>query len=292
MILVHGGAGLVAPERHDRLRAGVRAAAAAGKALLDRGGTALDAVVAAVRVLEDDPEFGAGVGSALTRDGTVETCASVMDGARKKAGAVAAVQDLAAPVIVARAVLEIGEHVMLAGPAAQRYAAEIGMGAAPAGSLVTQRSAAQHREAQQGGAARLANEGGGVGAVARDAKGGFAAATSTGGTIYRRAGCIDDAAVPGIGSWADDEVAVSTSGGEALFKVALAHEIAMRVKLGAGLRKAVKESLHDLQKLAPDGFAGAIVVSKDAWLAMQIGPAMPVAWIDAMGPNDAIGFPI
>ncbi len=259
--------------------------------MLDRGGTALDAVVAAVRVLEDDPEFGAGLGSALTRDGTVETCASVMDGARQKAGAVAAVQDLGQPVIVARAVLEIGEHVMLAGPAAQRYAAEIGMSPAPAGSLVTPRSMAQYREAQQGGATRLANEGGGVGAVARDAKGGFASATSTGGTIYRRAGCVDDSAVPGIGSWADEECAVSTSGGEALFKVALAHEIAMRVKLGAGLRKAIKESLKELKKMAPDGFAGAIAVDKDSWLAMQIGPAMPVAWIDAMGPNDAIGFP-
>ncbi|CAN5913468.1 isoaspartyl peptidase/L-asparaginase [soil metagenome] len=290
MILVHGGAGQVAPERHDRMRAGVRAAAAAGKALLDRGGTALDAVVAAVRVLEDDPEFGAGIGSALTRDGTVETCASVMDGARRKAGAVAAVQDLAAPVIVARAVLEIGEHVMLAGPAAQRYASEIGMSPAAPNALVTPRSLAQFREAQQGGAKRLMNEGGGVGAVARDAKGGFASATSTGGTVYRRAGCIDDSAVPGIGSWADDEVAVSTSGGEALFQVALAHEIAMRVKLGAGLRKAVKDSLKDLQKLSPDGLAGAIVIDKDSWLAMQIGPAMPIAWIDAMGPNDAIGY--
>src|SRR3954470_3231316 len=106
MILVHGGAGQVAPERHERMRAGVRAAAAAGNALLVRGGSALDAVVAAVRVLEDDPEFGAGIGSALTRDGTVETCASVMDGANRRAGAVAAAPDLAAPVIVARAILE------------------------------------------------------------------------------------------------------------------------------------------------------------------------------------------
>lgn len=292
MILVHGGAGQLAPDRHDRMRAGVRAAAAAGQALLDRGGNALDAVVAAVRVLEDDPEFGAGIGSALTRDGTVETCASVMDGARRKAGAVAAMQDIGAPVIVARAVLEIGEHVMLAGPAAQRYAAEIGMSPAAAGSLTTPRSMEQYREAQQGGAQRLANEGGGVGAVARDAKGGFAAATSTGGTVYRRAGCVDDSAVPGIGSWADEECAVSTSGGEALFQVALAHEISMRVKLGAGLRKAIKESLQDLKKHAPDGLAGAIAISKDSWLAMQIGPAMPVAWFDSMGPNDSIGFPL
>jgi beta-aspartyl-peptidase (threonine type) len=290
MILVHGGAGQLTPDRHDRMRAGVRVAAAAGNALLARGATALDAVVAAVRVLEDDPEFGAGIGSALTRDGGVETCASVMDGARKKAGAVAAVPDLGQPIIVARAVLEIGEHVMLAGAAASRYAAEIGITPAAAGALVTPRSMAQHREAAQGAAGRLAHEGGGVGAVARDAKGGFAAASSTGGTIYRRAGAIDDAAVPGIGSWADDEVAVSTSGGEALFKVALAHEIAMRIKLGAGLRKAIKESLLDLKKTAPEDVAGAIAITKDAWLAMQIGPAMPCAWIDGQGPGDAIGY--
>src|SRR5436190_6788324 len=104
MILVHGGAGLIGAERHDRLRAGVRAAAEAGHAILARGGPALDAVVAAVRVLEDDPEFNAGTGSVLTRDGTVETEASVMDGATQRVGAVAAVPDLGAPVAVARAV--------------------------------------------------------------------------------------------------------------------------------------------------------------------------------------------
>src|SRR4051812_25924531 len=106
MIVVHGSVGPVAEERSERLRAGVRAAAAAGNAVLLRGGAALDAVVTAVRVLEDDPEFGAGLGAPLTRDGTVETCASVMDGARRRAGAVAAVPDLATPVVVARAMLE------------------------------------------------------------------------------------------------------------------------------------------------------------------------------------------
>ena len=98
MILVHGGAGQVGPERHERLRAGVRAAAEAGHAILARGGAALDAAVAAVRVLEDDPEFNAGTGSALTRDGTVETDAAVMDGATQRVGAVAAVPDLGEPI--------------------------------------------------------------------------------------------------------------------------------------------------------------------------------------------------
>ncbi len=291
MILVHGGAGQVGPERHDRLRAGVRAAAAAGKALLDRGGSALDAVVAAVRILEDDPEFGAGIGSALTREGTVETCASVMDGSKRRAGAVAAVQDLGAPVIVARAVLEVGEHVILAGPAAMRYAMEIGMTPAPQNSLVTERAYAQFREAQAAGAApKLAADGGGVGAVARDKNGGFAAATSTGGTVYRRGGCVDDSSVPGAGTWADEECAVSTSGGEALFRVALAHSIAMRSADGGSVRSAAKTSLLELRKLMPDGIAGAIVISKNSWSALQIGPTMPVAWCDDFGPNDAIGF--
>ena len=143
MIVVHGGAGAVAPERHARLRQGVRAAAHAGNAMLERGGTALDAVVAAVRILEDDPEFGAGIGSALTRDGTVETCATVMDGARRRAGAVAAVPDIGAPVIVARAMLETAEHVLLAGTAAQKYAIEIGFQPAAPNALVTPHSMAR-----------------------------------------------------------------------------------------------------------------------------------------------------
>lgn len=291
MIVVHGGAGLVAPEREYRLRQGVRAAAAAGKAVLDRGGTALDAVVAAVRILEDDPEFGAGIGSALTRDGTVETCASVMDGSNRRAGAVAAVQDLGAPVIVARAVLEVGEQVILAGPAAQKYAAEIGFTPAAPGSLVTERSLAQFRAAQAAGATpKLAAEGGGVGAVARDAKGNFAAATSTGGTVFRRPGCVDDSSVPGAGTWADRDCAVSTSGGEALFRVALAHSIGMRSADGKSIRSATKDSLLELRHIVPDGFAGAIVVSKNSWSALQIGPAMPVAWVDDQGLNDALGF--
>jgi beta-aspartyl-peptidase (threonine type) len=291
VIVVHGGAGHVTLARQDRLRAGVRGAAAAGKAILDRGGSALDVVVAAVRVLEDDPEFGAGAGSALTRDGTVETCATVMDGATRRAGAVAAVADIGAPVIVARALLERGDHVLLAGAAAQRYAAEIGFAPAPPNSLITQQSYAQWQAAQQAGlAAAQSREGGGVGAVARDKAGNFAAATSCGGTIFRRAGAVDDAAVPGVGTWADQRVAISSSGGEALFRVALAHNIAMQVGEGESIRAAAKRALSELKALTPDGIAGAILVGRDSWAALQLGPAMPVAWIDDFGANDAIGF--
>ncbi len=294
MIVVHGGAGKVTPDRHDRLRAGVRAAAAAGHAVLQRGGAALDAVVAAVRVLEDDPEFGAGVGSALTRLGTVETGAAVMDGATRRVGAVAAAQDLATPIIVARALLERGEHVVLAGPAAVQFAAEIGLQPAAPGALITPRTHAHAHEVHAAGGANApasaVNDGGGVGAVARDKYGKLAAATSVGGEVYRRPGCVDDSSLPGIGTWADGEVAVSTSGGDAVFRVALAHAIAARVAAGASLRNAAKEALVELRDLAPDAIAGAIVVGKTSWAALQLGPTMPVAWCDDIGPGDDIGF--
>ena len=286
----------MAPAREARLRQGVRAAAQAGNNILERGGSAIDAVVTAVRVLEDDPEFGAGLGSALTREGTVETCATVMDGAKRRAGAVAAVPDIGAPVIVARAMMEVGEHVLLAGAAALKYATEIGFQPAPAGSLMTPAARAQWEAVRQAGgkptAATGALDGGGVGAVARDKTGNFAAATSTGGTVFRRSGAVDDSSVPGIGTWADAACAISTSGGEALFRVALAHDIAARVADGASIRAAAKDALKELKKLTPDGIAGAIMVSKDSWAALQLGPAMPVAWVDNLGLQDAFGFPL
>jgi len=291
MILVHGGVGPVTPDRMEHIRAGLRAAAAQGQMLIDKGATALDAVVAAVRKLEDDPEFGAGVGSGLTRDGTVETCASVMDGANRRAGAVAAAPDLAAPVIVARAILERGEQVVMAGAGAMKFAQEIGLGAAAPGSMITPRSQAQLREVLAS-AGKLKLESGGVGAVARDKNGKFAAATSTGGTIGRRSGCVDDASIPGIGTWADENVAVSTSGGEAVFRIALAHNIALRVAKGESQRTATKHALQELRELVPNVMAGAIAIDKNSWSALQAGPMMPCAWVDDFGPNEAIGFPL
>src|SRR5206468_940324 len=141
--------------------------------------------------------------------------------------------DLATPVIVARAVMEMGEQVLIAGAAAMRVANEIGIQPAAPGALVTPRSQALLREAQQRNGKLVAMGGGSVGAVARDRTGGFASATSTGGTVYRRSGCIDDSAVPGAGTWADAEVAVSTSGDDAIFRVALAHNIGVRAAHGA-----------------------------------------------------------
>jgi beta-aspartyl-peptidase (threonine type) len=275
-IIVHGGAGTISAERHDRCRAGVRAAAEAGHAVLDAGGSALDAVVAAVRVLEDDPEFNAGTGSALTRDGSVETDASVMEGHTQRVGAVAAVPDLGNAVALARAVLDAGEHVILAGPAAWRFAHEVGIAPAPAGSLVTERARK-----------RLEERKGTVGAVARDRHGNFAAATSTGGIVGKRAGRVGDSPIPGAGTWADARCAISATGdGEAILRVALSRMIAARI--AAGLDAAVRESLHELAAVT-GGSAGVIAVDAHGVVGLQLSPAMPIAAIVDGTRSDSLG---
>lgn len=297
MIVVHGGAGAVAPDRHDRVRAGVRRAAAAGHAILAAGGPALDAVVAAVRILEDDPEFNAGIGSALTRDGTVETDASVMDGSTQRAGAVAAVPDLANPITVARAVLDAGEHVILAGPAALRFAAELGISPAPSGALITERMRVRLADAAARKATSSADvdpdrSGGTVGAVARDARGNLAAATSTGGIVYKRSGRVGDTPIPGAGTWADRSAAISATGdGEAILRVALARGVAARATAGMSLRDAAIASLRELRAIT-GGSAGLIAVDARDRAFVQLSPTMPVAWVDAAGAGDSLGDPI
>jgi beta-aspartyl-peptidase (threonine type) len=285
-IIVHGGAGEVTADRFARLREGARAAAAAGDAILEAGGSALDAVTAAVRVLEDDPEYNAGTGSALTRDGTVETDASIMDGATHRVGAVAAVPDLGNAVALARAVLDAGEHAILAGPAAWQFAAEVGIAPAPAGSLVTERARtrlAKHLAAKSGGT---------VGAAARDRAGRYAAATSTGGIVGKRTGRVGDSPIPGAGTWADARCAISATGdGEAILRVALSRTIALRIAAGATLRDAMIESLHELRTIT-GGSAGVIAVDDHGVIGLQLSQTMPIAFVvrgDTIDTRDSMG---
>ncbi|HEX3479505.1 MAG TPA: isoaspartyl peptidase/L-asparaginase [Kofleriaceae bacterium] len=299
-IIVHGGAGLVAAERYDRLRAGVRAAAEAGNAVLDADGSALDAVIAAVRVLEDDPEFNAGTGAALTRDGAVETDAAVMCGDTRRVGAVAAVPDLGNPVLLARAVLDAGEHVLLAGPSAWQFAAEVGFTRSEPGALVTERArqrlqaalAGSREVVAVGGGSAAAGvrerEGGTVGAVARDRHGRLAAATSTGGIVRKRSGRIGDSPIPGAGTWADREIAVSATGdGEAILRVALARTIAAYTASGLSVREAASAALAELRRIT-GGTAGVIAVDHAEHAFVTLSSTMPVAWIDDTGAGDAI----
>ncbi|HEU0036993.1 MAG TPA: isoaspartyl peptidase/L-asparaginase [Kofleriaceae bacterium] len=288
-IVVHGGAGQVAVERHARLRAGVRAAAEIGYAVLASGGSALDAVVAAVRVLEDDPELNAGIGSALTRDGTVETDAAVMDGDTQRVGAVAAVPELGQAIAVARAVLDAGEHAILAGAAALEFAAEHGIRPAPTGALVTDRARARLAEVL---ARRPSpSDGGTVGAVACDRAGKLAAATSTGGISGKRRGRVGDSPIPGAGTWADRRCAISATGdGEAILRVALARTIAMRAE-AMPLDQAVRASLAELRAIT-GGSAGVIAIDAARSVMLQLGPTMPVAWVEGDQAGDSMGATI
>jgi beta-aspartyl-peptidase (threonine type) len=286
----------VGVERHERLRAGVRAAAEVGHAILSAGGSALDAVVAAVRALEDDPEFNAGTGAALTRDGTVETDASVMDGHTRRIGAVAAVPDLGNAIVLARAVLDAGEHVILAGPSAWRFANELGIAPAPPGSLITERARRRLEEATIAESARgsLAHpQGGGtVGAVARDSQGHLAAATSTGGMVRKRSGRVGDSPIPGAGTWADRDIAASATGdGEAILRTALTRTIAAYAASGMTVREAALAALGELHRLT-GGTAGVIAIDHAEHVFAQLTPTMPVAWIDDTGAGDSMGLAV
>jgi L-asparaginase / beta-aspartyl-peptidase len=212
-LIVHGGAG-ADPGGREELRAGMREAVLAGWRALAAGGTALDAVEAAVRSLEDHPRFNAGRGSVLTSEGTVETDASIMEGDRLRNGAVAAVSGVRNPITLARRILEDGHHSLFVGPGAEARARALGVERCDPAELITEH---QRR--------RLALvQAGTVGAVALDRSGTIAAATSTGGTAGKLPGRVGDSALIGCGTYAESTLGgVSCTGdGEAIIRVALA----------------------------------------------------------------------
>ncbi|HUL59276.1 MAG TPA: isoaspartyl peptidase/L-asparaginase [Anaeromyxobacteraceae bacterium] len=270
-IIVHGGAGHLGPDdpassggpEASRL-AGVRRAAEAGWRVLAAGGGALDAVEEAVRLLEDDPTYNAGTGACLTAAGDVELDAAIMDGATLACGAVAAVKDIRNPVVLARAVMERSGHVLLVAGGASAFAREIGMPAVDGGSLVTPAQRARWEAAIRAQAGRPPASGHGtVGAVARDARGHLAAATSTGGTFMKRPGRVGDSPLVGCGTYADDRLAaVSCTGhGERIIRLGLARHAADLVGAGRPAMEAAREAVRALGALGGEG--GLIVLGPD-----------------------------
>jgi isoaspartyl peptidase/L-asparaginase-like protein (Ntn-hydrolase superfamily) len=278
---VHGGSG-PAGDPGGEIRRGLAAALEAGWRALAAGGSALDAVVAAVEVLEDREEFNAGRGSALTRAGGVEMDAAVMEGAQRRAGAVAGLRRVVHPVRAARAVMERSPHVLLAGPAADEFAGACGLALAEPDHFVTAR-----RRAQLEALARPPGPeaGGTVGAVARDADGHLAAATSTGGVAGKLPGRVSDSALPGAGTWADDATcAVSATGhGEAFVRCAFAHEVdALLRHARLPLAEACERALARVSALGARG--GCIALDARGGLALPFSsPAMPRGWIGEDG---------
>ena len=227
VLLVHGGAWDIPGEMLAACEQGVRQAVRTGYALLEQGAPALDAVEAAVAVLEDDEAFDAGRGSVLTRDGRVQMDALLMDGATLRAGGVGCVERLSNPIRAARLVLERSPHVYFVGAGAEAFAQEQGMPWIENSELVLERERRRLQEAQQQERAGLAGDAlqshDTVGAVALDAAGNLAAATSTGGTVNKAPGRVGDSSLIGCGCYADNQsAAVSLTGwGEPIMKLVL-----------------------------------------------------------------------
>ena len=279
-IAIHGGAGVISratmTEENERAyRADLGRALDAGYAVLDAGGSSLDATVAAVRILEDSPYFNAGHGAVFSNAGINELDAAIMDGATLKAGAVAGVRHIRNPIELARMVMDRTAHVLLTGEGAEEFALEQGVALVPASYFYTERRWQQLEEARRGGKVAAADIDigyfGTVGAVARDHKGNLAAATSTGGMTNKRWGRIGDSPIIGAGTYADNaSCAVSATGsGEYFIRTVVAHEICVRVRIGGqSAADAARDVVHKtLKEIGGDG--GVIVVDRAGELSLE-----------------------
>ncbi len=268
-LVIHGGAGTIerakmTAQKDAAIRAGLNGALDAGSKILAGGGHALDAVEAAVRVLEDDPNFNAGRGAVLTYEGTHELDASIMDGRTRSAGAVAGVNATKNPIALARAVMEKSPHVFLAGDGADLFSKEQGLEQVPNSYFSTPERQRQLEDmkANKVGALEIEYKYGTVGAVALDARGHVASATSTGGMTGKRWGRIGDSPLIGAGTYADDRAcAVSATGaGEYFIRTGAAHEICARVRLkGETPQVAADAVLAEIKQLG--GTGGVIVLT-------------------------------
>lgn len=272
-IIVHGGAGAIDPALSELHQAGCRRAAEAGRELLVEGGSAVDAVVAAVRVLEDDPVFNAGMGGATDAHGVVMTDASIMRGSDLGYGAVGSVTGIRHPVELARAVMEDGRHALLVGPGALEFARARGVERCDPRLLEADPSRSRWWSTRAGDT---------VGAVALDRRGELAAATSTGGLLGKYAGRVGDSPIAGAGTYArTDWGGISATGhGETMMRTVLAYAalVALRDR-GARSPEAVLADRLEDARARIGGRGGLIVVLPDGTPAWARNTAhMGVAW--------------
>ncbi|HTM41007.1 MAG TPA: isoaspartyl peptidase/L-asparaginase [Terriglobales bacterium] len=293
VLVVHGGGWAIPDDMVDAHLKGIRAALAAGWHQLERGGTALDAVEAAVVVMEDDEAFDAGRGSFLNRDGRVQLDALMMDGATLRAGGVGCVERIRNPIHLARIVLEDSPHVYFVGPGAESFAADHGVTLIDNQELVIEREVERLRRLQAQGespADVFSASHDTVGAVALDKNGNLAAATSTGGTLNKTPGRVGDSSLIGCGCYADNQsAAVSTTGwGEPIMKLVLGKWAADRVAAGAPPQQSASEAITYLrQRLS--GHGGVIVL--DAQGRLGIAHNTPrMAWGFATAEQQACGI--
>ena len=255
-IIVHGGAHTIPDTKIDAHNAGCIRAVEAGVAVLENGGASLDAVEAAIRVMEDDPTFNAGYGSMLNSEGDVEMDAAIMEGQHLRAGAVASIRGVRHPISVARKVMDTA-HVLLSGNGAQQFAQERGAELCEPGAMV-------HEDQQRAWEASKTKRGSDtVGCVALDTRGNFAAGTSTGGLMHKMPGRIGDSPLIGLGLYADNSAGACamTGDGESIMRLALAHRIVAAMCDGEDADRAAEEAIAVMARRV-GGEAGCIVLDK------------------------------
>lgn len=260
-LAIHGGAGARPDTDYSLQEAHLTTLIARGGMMLESGASALDTVTAMVIAMESSGLYVAGKGSAPNTAGIIELDASVMIGPSRQAGAVSAVRDLAHPVEAARKVMTDSGHVMLTGEAARKFAIEHGLEA-------IENPDTYYTEHTKHGSGLADVNHGTVGAVALDAEGNLAAATSTGGVFNKRPGRVGDTPLIGAGTWADDVVAVSGTGlGEAFIRCSAAHDVAARMRYaGTPVYKAACETLDEITNCGGDG--GIIAIDRNGTIAM------------------------
>ncbi len=295
VLAIHGGGVIrstLTPEIEASVKADLRRALDAGYGVLEAGGSAVDAVARAVVALEDSPHFNAGKGAVFTHDGRNELDASIMDGSTRRAGAIAGVTHVRNPVLLARAVMERSPHVMLIGEGAEAFGRSIeGIDFVEPAYFHTDVRWRQLREAIEKEAKRepsaqgRAIHYGTVGAVALDARGRLAAATSTGGMTNKRWGRVGDSPIIGAGTYADARCAVSATGwGEFFIRAAVAHDICARVEYG---RQALAEAartviMETIPALGGDG--GVIAIDAQGQVTLPFNTdGMYRGWVDRDG---------
>lgn len=273
-LVIHGGAGSERiahddPGHEAAARAGLNEALEAGSGVLSSGGSAVEAVELAARLLEENCCFNAGRGSVLTEQGEVELDAAIMDGRTRQAGAVSGIKTTRAPISLARRLMERGPHVFLSGTAADRFAAAAGIEQVPNDFFILPERRRQLQEALAAGHEADPIKYGTIGAVAVDVRGNVAAATSTGGITAKRWGRVGDSPLIGAGTFADNRAAAisATGSGEYFIRAVAAHEVAARIRLGGEtLQQAIDAVLADIASLGGKG--GLIAVGPDgdaAW---------------------------
>jgi L-asparaginase / beta-aspartyl-peptidase len=286
-LIVHGGAWDIPDEEVPGHLNGCRAAAQVGWLILQNGGSALDAVEAAIRSLEDDPSFDAGKGAWLNSAGEVELDAIIMDGASLGNGAVAAVQHVRNPITVARMVMERTSHSLLTGLGAELFAQAQGIELCDEAELLTGHELERWRsiKAQKDFSVVKAFGGtphGTVGAVARDRAGHIAAGTSTGGTPNKLQGRVGDSPLIGCGCYADDVAAgaSATGWGESIMKVVLSKAVCDYIALGRDAQSAAEKAIGVLADRA-QGLGGLIVIDRSGQIGVSFNtPRMARAWVE------------